>query len=200
MSRVPQRELDGIRAADAALLRTLERIDDDVARRPSRLPDWTVGHVLTHIARNADSVVRRLVGSAAGEVVDQYVGGPEGRAAEIEAGAGRSAAELVADVRRTDELVQQAIEAMPEDAWDRMSRTVGGQLRTAAQVVYSRWREVEVHHVDLGLGYAPTEWPEDLARRWLGELLPGLPDRSSPQELLAWCLQRGAAPQLADWE
>jgi len=200
MTRAPLRDLEGIRVADAALLTTLEGLDDATARRASRLPGWSVGHVLTHVARNADSVVRRLEGTAAGVLVDQYIGGPEGRAAEIEAGAARPAEELVADVTATCAAVQQAVEAMPDDAWSGVSRTVGGQLRTAAQVVFSRWRELEVHHVDLGLGYGLEQWPEDLARRWLGDLLPDLPDRAGPQQLLAWCLGRAAPPVLTDWE
>jgi hypothetical protein len=67
-------------------------------------------------------------------------------------------------------------------------------------VTFSRWREIEVHHVDLGLGYEPDEWPDDLAGRWLADLLPTLPDRTSPQQLLAWCPDRGIPPVLADWE
>src|SRR5262245_7826701 len=29
--------------------------------QPGRLPGWSIGHVLTHLARNADSMVRVLV-------------------------------------------------------------------------------------------------------------------------------------------
>ena len=95
---VPAREIAGIREADAKLLATIQGLDDDAVRRPSLLPRWTVGHVLTHIARNGDSVVRRLEGCVRSEVADQYEGGAEGRADEIEAGASRSAAELLDDV------------------------------------------------------------------------------------------------------
>ena len=56
--------IDGCLAAQATLLDALAGLADDAARRPSLLPDWTVGHVLTHIARNADSVVWRLEGAA----------------------------------------------------------------------------------------------------------------------------------------
>src|SRR5207302_4080798 len=165
--RVPAREIDGIREADAKLLATIQGLDDDAVRRPSLLHGWTVGHVLTHIARNGDSVVRRLEGCVRNEIADQYEGGAEGRADEIEAGASRSAAELLADVETTNAAVQTAIAAMPDDAWGRLSRSVGGSLSPAAKVMFSRWREVEVHHVDLGLGYEPDQWPEDLARQWL---------------------------------
>ena len=76
-----------------------EGLGDGDVRRPSRLPGWTVGHVLAHVARNADSHRRRTEGAAVNEVVDQYPGGYAGRASEIEAGAGRPASELIVDVR-----------------------------------------------------------------------------------------------------
>jgi maleylpyruvate isomerase len=198
--QVPTRDIDGIKDADAKLLDTIRALDDDAVRRPSLLPNWSVGHVLTHIARNGDSVVRRLNGCAQDEIVDQYEGGAEGRADEIEAGAARSAAELIADVEATNAAVQAAIAAMPDDAWDRLSRSVDGGLNPATKLLFSRWREIEVHHVDLGLGYEPGQWPEDLARRWLTTLLPRLPDRTTPQFLLAWLLDRGGPPALSDWE
>jgi maleylpyruvate isomerase len=198
--QVPTRDIDGIKDADAKLLDTIRALDDDGVRRPSLLPNWSVGHVLTHIARNGDSVVRRLNGCAQDEIVDQYEGGAEGRADEIEAGAARSAAEIIADVEATNAAVQAAIAAMPDDGWDRLSRSVDGGLNPATKLLFSRWREIEVHHVDLGLGYEPGQWPEDLARRWLTTLLPRLPDRTAPQLLLAWLLDRGGPPALSDWE
>src|SRR5208282_6678876 len=96
---VPSKAIAGCTQSHRELLRTIVDLTDPQARAPSLLPDWTVGHVLTHIARNADSVVRRLEGARRGEVVDQYPGGLKGRAADIEDGAARPATELVADVR-----------------------------------------------------------------------------------------------------
>jgi maleylpyruvate isomerase len=46
--------------------------------------------------------------------------------------------------------------------------------------VWTRWREVEVHHVDLGLGYAASEWPVAFVTRGLGEVLAELPARGAP--------------------
>ena len=54
-------ETDIVRVADAneRFLDAIEGLTDDQVLRPSLLPGWTVGHVLTHVARNADSHVRR---------------------------------------------------------------------------------------------------------------------------------------------
>src|SRR5439155_7551235 len=47
--------VDGCIGAHRRLLATLEVVDDATARGLSQLPAWTRGHVLTHLARNADS-------------------------------------------------------------------------------------------------------------------------------------------------
>ena len=49
----------GIDAADRAgslVLATLTPITDEQARAGSRLPGWTRGHLVTHLARNADGI------------------------------------------------------------------------------------------------------------------------------------------------
>jgi maleylpyruvate isomerase len=196
----PLADIEACQASDRRLIETVSGLDDADMRRASRLPGWSVGHVLTHIARNGDSVVRRLEGVRVGEIADQYPGGRAGRAEEIEAGAGRSAGDILADVTRTAAAVRDAIAAVPDDGWDRLSRTLSGELTPATQVLFARWREIEVHHADLGLAYSESDWPQNLARRWLQDLLPALPDRSTPQELLAWCLGRGGPPQLTAWQ
>src|SRR2546421_337158 len=77
-----------VTGAHMRLLEAVDRLTDEQVLRPSLLPGWTVGHVLTHVARNADSHVRRTEAAIRGEMVDQYPGGYAAREAEIEAGAG----------------------------------------------------------------------------------------------------------------
>jgi maleylpyruvate isomerase len=162
------------------------------------LPDWTVGHVLTHIARNADSVVRMLDG------LDQYEGGIDGRRADIEAGARRPADVLVADVRASIWRVEQRWAQEP--AWDGppAKSTVGEVPRDTLPA--RRWRETEVHHADLGFGYTFADMPADFVRHELRHLemqwksrqpmgLTALPDavlRRPSHERLAWLMGRVA--------
>ena len=195
----PTVEIEGCRRSHRVLLDRLAGLTEDAVRQPSLLPGWSVAHVLAHIARNADSVVRRLQGAIDDRMVDQYAGGKHGRAAEIDESAARPADDLLDDVRSTAAAVDGIIERVPDDAWGRLSRTVGGDERPADYVVWTRWREVETHHVDLGLGYRPAQWPDPLVTRWLAEVLPALPDRADPRELLAWALGRGAPPELGPW-
>ena len=183
---------------DAAIA---DLVDADV-RRASALPDWTVGHVLAHVARNADSHVRRTEATARGEVVEQYPGGYEGRAAEIEATARRPASDLIDDVRTSGAAVLAAWRAVSDDAWDGMTNDVGGRARPLWQLVARRWQELEVHVVDLGIGVTYQDWPDDFVAVWLPRLrqhfgddapaATGLTDR----EQLAWLYGRLARPDL----
>jgi maleylpyruvate isomerase len=200
-------DIDGCRLAHLRLAATLELVTDEVARRPSQLPGWTVGHVLAHLARNADSHIRRIAGAGRDEVVDQYPGGPDGRAAEIEADARRPAAELVADVLATNAAVEGAWEELPEEAWGRYTRSVSGALVPAEALPFTRWREVEVHHVDMGLDFGYQEWSDGFVAEELPRALATVPrrlaDPASRRQLCAWLLDRAAAPgslSLEPWE
>jgi maleylpyruvate isomerase len=196
---VPPSELEGCARSHRVLLDRIAGLTDSEARAPSLLPDWTVGHVLTHLARNADSVTRRLEAAACGEVVDQYAGGYAGRASEIAAGASRPAAELVADVAESAARMEAACGAIPPEVWNRPTRDVSGLERPARAMVWRRWREVEVHHSDLGLGYTPADWPAELVAAWLPRELERLPVRTDANALLVWVTGRGPAPTLAPW-
>ena len=193
----PTEWVAGCAAAQALLDAALIGLDDTAARRPSLLPGWSVGHVLTHIARNADSVVWRLEGAARGEVREQYPGGLAQRRADIEAGAERPAAALADDVRRTSAAVDQAMARLPAAAWDAPSRTSRGLVESSRDAVLSRWREVVVHHGDLGLG--PVPLPPPLVEAWLPRELARLPERTDPARLLRWIVGRGDPPVLEDW-
>ena len=193
----PREWVDGYVAAQRALNAALEDLGDEQARAPSLLEGRSVGHVLTHVARNADSVVWRLEGAARGEVRDQYPGGLEQRRAEIEAGAGRPASELVADVARNSTAVEEVMAALSPAAWDAPSRTARGVVEPSRDAVFSRWREVVVHHGDLGLG--PVRWPLALVAAWLPRELPRLARRADPARLMAWVVRRGPAPDLEPW-
>jgi hypothetical protein len=70
-------------------------------------------------------------------------------------------------------------------------------VEPSRDAVFSRWREVVVHHGDLGL--APVPLPPALIEAWLARELPRLGERTDPAGLLAWVIGRGDAPELAPW-
>ncbi|HTR70807.1 MAG TPA: maleylpyruvate isomerase family mycothiol-dependent enzyme [Mycobacteriales bacterium] len=203
-----QREsaLAGSRAAHALLLADLSTLTDDQARSASALPGWSVGHVLTHIARNGDSYTRMMTAAMNGECVTQYDGGIERRAADIEAGAPRPAAELVADVAGSIARLERTWERMTPLAWRGHGLNAAGQTWPCEAMPFHRWREVTVHHTDLDLGYSVAQWPVDYVERELAIGLRGLAERltvDGRRRTLAWLLGRGEQPgglELAPWQ
>jgi len=148
---------DQIDDATTLLLDNAGRLSDDQVREPSLLPGWSRGHLLTHIARSGD-VLRAAIESARTGVPAAGYASPEARAADIEAGSGRPAAELVADVRDSAAAFRAAVLAMPGEAWA-TEITLGGKTGPASQVLIVRLVEIELHHVDLDAGYRPSDWP-----------------------------------------
>lgn len=177
----PQLEIDGALAAHVTLLDRLAGLTDDEVHRPSRLPGWCVGHVLTHLARNADSFTHVFLAAHDGAIADQYPGGPAQRSADIEAGADRDAAALLADVRAASARLEAAWAATPIAAWAHgRARDAAGHERDLPEMVFRRWREVEVHLVDLGLGFSWSGWSAGYVDRDLDRAIAGVGPRLAP--------------------
>lgn len=170
--------LGELRASSSALLKGLEaeQWSDADVRAPSVLPGWTRGHVLTHIARNADAAARTLAGALRDEIVARYPNGPAGREADIEAGAGRSAVELIADVRESGDRLDRLCGALTDaDAWN---RPTDGD-RPASTWLSARWREVEIHRADLDGSYRAVDWPASFVDYLLPRLAAEVGRRST---------------------
>ena len=135
------------------------------------LPGWTRGHVLTHIARNAGGLANVLRGARAGTGIPMYASSTS-RDADVEAGAGRPAAGLIADVRESAAAFAREAGLMPAGAWAALvRRTPGGEQFPARTVPVRRLGEVEIHHTDLGLAYQPRDWPEDFTATYLPRVI-----------------------------
>ena len=126
-------------AAHARLVAHLATLTDAQAAQPSLLPGWSIGHVLTHLARNADSHVGVLQAANEGRAAAQYPGGLEQRNADIEAGQGRPAAALVADVIESNGRLEAAWSAMTADGWRGEGLSVFGPV-AVADLPFRRWR------------------------------------------------------------
>ncbi|AJT67254.3 hypothetical protein T261_5637 [Streptomyces lydicus] len=140
------------------------------------IPPWTRGHVVTHVARAADSLCRLLEGARTGEEIPQYAS-MAAREEEIEAGARRPVAALVDDVRASAARFDEAVRTLPEEAWRRRVRLRTGELRTPGSLVATRVRELEVHHADLAAGYAFGDVPESAARFVIDDVIGALARR-----------------------
>ncbi|MEV7804639.1 maleylpyruvate isomerase family mycothiol-dependent enzyme [Microbispora sp. NPDC088329] len=170
--------------ATERLLATAARLTDEDLRAPSLLPGWTRGHVLAHIARNADSCVNLLEWARTGVRTPQYASA-RAREAGIEAGAARPAAEQLADLRDSAERFAAAAGRMPAEAWTAPVSGMTPPEHPAWYVPIRRLREVEVHHADLGAGYGWADWPETYVRRELYDTMLWLGGESPVSEVVA---------------
>jgi maleylpyruvate isomerase len=157
-----------MKTATQRLLGDTILVTDDQWRAPSRLPDWTRGHVATHIARHADAIGRLTQWARTGERQAMYPS-PEQRDREIEAGAGRSGLDLQIDLDTSAGRLTSAFEELDTaDAWDAVVELRGG-LRTPARLLpLTRLLEVVIHHADLDVGYEIADIDNQTAE-WLLE-------------------------------
>ncbi|GAB2838233.1 maleylpyruvate isomerase family mycothiol-dependent enzyme [Streptomyces deserti] len=163
-------DLAYVRDATERLLTAVGKLDNAAVTQPSRLPGWTRGHVLAHLARNADALVNVLQGRP------MYVSG-QARDADIERDAPRSLDVHLADLRASSDRFQEA-GAVPAD-WSRTVELRNGVTDSASRVPFRRWAEVELHHVDLGIGYELEDLPAEFTEReidFLTERFGGSPD------------------------
>ncbi len=170
-TQMPAAELAAVDAAFSMLLDATGGLTDAQARERSLLPGWTRGHVLTHVARSGEADARTIEGAIRGEVLDKYPGGGDQRSRDIEAGAGRGAAALLADLVATQRALTDAWGRVEDTMWERLTRTPVGP-RTVAATVHARRREILVHLVDLDVGVSPRHLPShyvDADRDWLLE-------------------------------
>ncbi|MFJ6992769.1 maleylpyruvate isomerase family mycothiol-dependent enzyme [Streptomyces sp. NPDC003090] len=156
---------------------TVRSLTGQETRQPSLVPPWTRGHVVTHVARATDSLCRLLRSARTGVETPQYTS-MEARAAEIEAGADRPVEALVADVLDTAARFDREIRALPPTAWQAEVRMRTGELRTPADLILTRIRELEVHHADLAAGYTFEDIPPDTARWIIDDIVAALRRRT----------------------
>lgn len=163
---VAARDLDvhvkGVAEAQARLLAKLtgdgvEALTDDHLARPSRLSGWTVGHVLAHVALQAEDAVRHLESG-----IHDSRRAPSGHRPEVLEAMARDGTDRHVDrIASTSHAVEQALSAA-------ISRGDADEARLI-DIALRRWREVEVHAGDLGLSDVgcdgPHCWSEDYIRQ-----------------------------------
>jgi maleylpyruvate isomerase len=149
-------DLVSVRGATERLLTAAATLDNASVTESSRLPGWSRGHVLAHLSRNADALVNVLRGQP-------MYASAKARDADIERDAPRPLDVQLADLRDSAERFQD-VGAAPAD-WSRTVELRNGVTDSASRVPFRRWAEVELHHVDLGIGYELEDLPEDFVQR-----------------------------------
>lgn len=173
--------LEALETSTEALQRTLAQLTDARVKEPSLLPGWTRGHVLAHLARNADAMLNLVTWARTGDETPMYAS-HEVRDAAIEEGSTRSASALVADVNETHTCLLTALHELPESGKSAQIRYGAANTVSDATVIpLLRRTEVEIHHVDLDLDHTLAHLPEDFVEFMLAEVTADYSTRDDVQ-------------------
>ena len=192
----PVHDADHLKAATERLLNAVAELDAAALSEPSQLPGWTRGHVLAHLARNADALVEVLAGRP-------MYASAEARDADIERDSSRPLDVQLDDLRTTADRLAEAFAAETEESWRRSVELRNGVTDLAASLPFRRWIEVDLHHVDLGIGYGLADLPgvfldrelENMAKRFSRH--PSVPEAIELRVEDGRVLHTGAAPGTA---
>lgn len=166
----PERALELLADADAGLQRTLAAASGDSwLAEPSVCTGWSRGHVLAHLARNADAL-QRLVDWAVTGVQRPAYDSLEARNRDIEEGATRQLAEVREDLARSSEaFAVKARELLGASDLALVRTGSSGLTLPGDQVPWARLREVTLHHADLRAGFTVADAPTEVVVHALAE-------------------------------
>jgi maleylpyruvate isomerase len=190
-----QQSLTWVDAGTALCAKAIAGLDEAAYRVPSQLTGWTRKHLVAHLAANAEAIGRLVAWASTGHETRMYAS-PEQRAADIEAGAALSGAELTAWFGRSARELSDAMRALPRDAWHAEVLTAQGRTVPASETPWMRSREVMVHAVDLGTGLTFADLPaqflaalrEDITTKRGAQNVPDV--RGERAEVTAWLAGR----------
>jgi maleylpyruvate isomerase len=172
-------DMAAVREATDRLIATARKLDDAALREPSRLPGWSRGHVLAHVARNADALVNVLTAARTGTHIPMYASA-ESRDADIERDAARPLEAQLEDLAASADRFNAAAAALHPEAWQRTVELRNKITDRADRIPFRRLIEVELHHVDLGTGCEVEDLPTSFVDHDLdyvaGERFAGRPD------------------------
>jgi maleylpyruvate isomerase len=187
-----------IAASTDRVIAATRLLDDSAIRSPSRLPGWSVGHVLSHIALNAEAFARCAEDLRAGRNGVMYPHGVAGRNADIADQATRSAAAIADHLAESAAAFTAAWAAAPPIG---VCRTAEGMADFPSyEIPLRRLREVEVHGTDSGIAALGTSsWSEAFIRADIAgqlALVRRRTDLHQQRALLAWLLDRSLQPEI----
>lgn len=166
----PEAVLEWAAAGDAVLRKTAaSAAADGGLRRPSALPDWTMAHVVAHVARNADALVNLLTWARTGIKTPMYAS-LDARAEQIEADSRRPDDEQLADLNAAAGRFRAAAAAASEaQCWEAMLSYATGEPVPASGIPWMRTRETWVHATDLGAGLTFADIPLHITEAFIDD-------------------------------
>ena len=212
MDLVDPRDLDlcvtGCARSHQRLLADLDELDPADLTGSSRLPGWSRAHVVAHLVGNARGLIRMLEAADGGEIAEQYPGGARARRDEIETLAASEPRDLLGEVRLSIWAFETAIAGLGARGWSGRGRTLIAEI-PIVEIPLRRWREAEIYHGDLDIGFEVEDWDpafvsrdlEEQRRRYVETV--GSPVPAAAQDLaagleLAWLYGRVSIEGLGD--
>jgi maleylpyruvate isomerase len=120
------------------------------------------------------------------------------READIAVGSSLPVDQLLSGLSSSCRALEVAWDELNEDQWELTGIVTPGPS-TMSEIVFRRLREVEVHHVDLDVGYGAADWPSIYVDGEIERSIRNLPDRADHVDLVKWLIGRGEAPSLSPW-
>ncbi|MEV6715707.1 maleylpyruvate isomerase family mycothiol-dependent enzyme [Lentzea sp. NPDC051208] len=176
---VPDRHITAVREATDVLYEVVEELDEAAVRGQSLLPGWTRGHVITHLARNADALVNLLTWARTGVEHQAYTSRTD-RDADIEEGSHRLLQVLKADLDSACQRFDVACREFPAHAWRSEVTAPKGQPIPASVVPLYRLREIWIHLIDLNAGVGFGDLPADFVEEFLDDAVRQFEGRVDP--------------------
>nr|WP_244174381.1 maleylpyruvate isomerase family mycothiol-dependent enzyme [Streptomyces murinus] len=165
---------DVVRSADR-LAAAAAGLSEAGVRAPSGLPEWTRGQVLAHVAYSADAYTWLLKLARTGREP-----GPRADPARVARDAVLPAEPLAERLRASLGGFTDGARALPAPAWERLVPALAGWRHPAWYLLLRGLRELETHHLDLGVGYGTERWPHRYVRWALDDTLTTLGARRFP--------------------
>ncbi len=176
---VPDRHINAVRQATEVLYEVVEELDQAAMRGQSLLPGWTRGHVITHLARNADALVNLLTWARTGVEHQAYASRAD-RDADIEEGSRRILQVIKADLDSACQRFEAACREMSAHSWRSEVSPPRGGVIPASTVPLFRLREVWIHLIDLDAGVGFDDLPTDFVEEFLDDAVKQFAGRVDP--------------------
>jgi maleylpyruvate isomerase len=196
-------DLTALRDSTDRLLSTVRQLSSSDLAGASGLPGWSRGHVVGHLVGNARAIGRLATWAQTGIATQQYASA-EAREAEIFTLGAQPLSVLIEQLQDSATELEKALEAIPPSSYDVKVKLRSGRELRARRLPHLRRQEVEIHHVDLDMGYRSADWPDDFVAEQMDGVARSYEGRKGVRGMTlegrdsgrAWMINGGGPPTL----
>lgn len=142
----------------------------------SGLPDWSRGHVVSHLLGNLEGL-RNLVEWARTGVETPMYESKDARDTAIQERSSWPMSQLLKGLITTAADFAEKCAMLAEPVGTRVVRLGSGGAAEAWELPMLRVREIEIHRVDLADTYHPADWSKAFTLRTMGQIQPAMAER-----------------------